>query len=229
MAITRPSSLVDAISGDIGSVNFVQTRSGTVLRQKAHRNKHTTTIALQRQSAYAQGRATWQNFTDTERNAWRIAAAQKQFQNRLAIPRNLTGYQLFMKLFLISIDENIPQLTPPALFPSSALINPTLEIQLDTDYHWEVDNIFLPLGPDAHTYGARTFSPAPVEYSTHWRLLKVARLGFAEKGNHFMDEWNAVLGVPVVGERVGCRFFIRFDDELPSLTIELWTDVIAAP
>ena len=228
MAIIRPSEVISGISGDVGGLNFATSRSSTYVRIKGRRTRNTSITSTRQRANYAKATVAWSEKTDAERNAWRVAASQITFANRLAVQRSISAYQLFVKLFLITIDEDVQQPNPPALFPSSPLENPTLEFRFDTDYHWEADNIFPALGPDAHTYGARSFTTSPVERSSHWKLLKVARLGFAEQGNHFKDEWNAKLGLPAIGERVGARFFIRERDTMPGFLYELWTNVIPA-
>lgn len=98
MAIYRPSPLVGAISGSAGGVQFLTGAGGNVVRARAGKRSQKTPPMLNEQAIYINAVRHWQGLTDAERLLWSTSAGLLTVQNRLGLPRILTGFQSFMRV-----------------------------------------------------------------------------------------------------------------------------------
>ena len=223
MALIRTGVGIAAISGKVGGVVFAQTRNGIVARGLGKTTRNTSARALERNTRYAYARFGWGAKTDEERQAWRTAAGQIHFPNRLGLMRNISGYQLFMKLALLSsFPRDFSQLIPPIMTLSEPLENPGLSIEVGGVYEWTYDNVFPDIGPFGYTYAARPFTTAPTTSSRFWTFIKFGQINVLNP-QLFATEFNEQMGTPIVGERIGIRFMIRTGTHMPGHLYELWT------
>lgn len=113
MAITRPGSIIGAISGAVGATIFKHTRAGAVAGQRGRRRNMQTTKQLSARAALQRSILAWKALTDTQRQEWRNAAAAKFFANRLGVPRHISGYQYYLKVTVPIVASGGDPLTSP--------------------------------------------------------------------------------------------------------------------
>jgi len=100
MALIRPSALIGAISGSIDSVTFVYPRGGPIARPRPLKTDPQTELQLNQRACFETTQRAWKQLEDFEQRTWKSAAATKRGINRLGLPRNKTGYNLFMQVNL---------------------------------------------------------------------------------------------------------------------------------
>ena len=102
MAIVRLGHLVGGISGNLGSSNFANSRTSTIVRRRPTRTRPTSQKQLLRQARYALFKTQWDDLSIDDKDAWRTQAQQLPFRNKLGSKFYLSGWQLWMRsrLFL---------------------------------------------------------------------------------------------------------------------------------
>lgn len=100
MAIFRPSPIVGAISGNLGSVNFGTARFGPFVRRKAYQAASRSARRIENSAIYSGASPAWRALAPAERIGWRTAAADYHHLNRLAVSSPLSGWQLFLKYYV---------------------------------------------------------------------------------------------------------------------------------
>lgn len=107
MALVRTSSIVGAISGNLQSVNFTQSKSGTVVRSRLRRvNRRTKRQTKIRRNLTAL-RNRWRGLTEEQRITWNVLTATLSEPNRVGLVRPLTGWQLYMKQNLVNLSTGL--------------------------------------------------------------------------------------------------------------------------
>jgi len=215
MAIIKPSEIVSAISGSIGGTTFAASKGSTTMRKKNRVKKKTSKEALAQHARYANAQRTWKNFTDEERTAWRVTAANINFANRLGLPRKLTGFQLFMQQQL----PNFGLFPPPTLDAINATKTaPATSMTIDFTsggaklvFFTEVNFLNAQF---ATVYGSRPITTSPVTTFRYWTALG----GFITTIPPLIltSQWDAQLGDPAPGERVGVRVVLRHAGSAPA-------------
>lgn len=100
MAIFRPSPIVGAISGNLGSVNFGNARFGPFVRRKAYPSASRSARRVENSAIYSGASPAWRALTAPQRIAWRSAAAEYGHLNRLAVSSPLSGWQFYLKYYV---------------------------------------------------------------------------------------------------------------------------------
>ena len=116
MAIFRPSSIVGAISGNLGSVNFGNARFGPFIRRRAYPSPDRGAPRCANRATYASASPAWRALTAAQRIAWRSAAVSFNHTNRLGVSSPLSGWQLYLKYYIYAAHFFFPAPTvPPVL------------------------------------------------------------------------------------------------------------------
>ena len=203
MAIFRPAPILGAISGNVGGVCFVMSKSGPVIRKRIVRTKNTSrrhtelTIGLQRV------RNAWRSLAEPQRAAWRQAALIFPNKNRLGSSTRLSGFQLFTKLNMIGY-------FPPNFVPFAIIEDPPV---LTRDPPFVIDDFSVTSGglktlnlsdPVPSFYdlllvsGARTFSTSQRKSWFSFRLIMLMTM---PPTTLTIDFWDDFIGDPSPGEQ----------------------------
>lgn len=114
MALYKPSPLINAISGNVGSVNFVAGAQRTTLR--AARNPYSPVRAAQltpRANMQLVVQA-WADLDQTSRDSWNTLARQLSRPDRLGQARTLSGRQFFIRYNLRELQNGLTMYTTTA-------------------------------------------------------------------------------------------------------------------
>lgn len=135
MAIFRTSSVVGAISGNVGGVCFVNNRKSKVLRQAKKKGaydgaklftKGSSTKAFypKHQTEFNNAILAWRQLTTDSKNAWTTYANDTPVSNRLGEQSPLSGYQAFIKNRLFNTSGGGTPSDDPPLIAEQPLIAP---------------------------------------------------------------------------------------------------------
>ena len=129
MALIRTSAVVGAVSGNIGGVNFANTKGSTVARA-ARRPAGSQTRAQSEQSSRVAGAVNaWNRLPDSMRRAWKNFAEAQPKESRLGEKRPISGYALYVEHALEAWQGDPPEnFEPPSvvihLAPLSVTVAP---------------------------------------------------------------------------------------------------------
>lgn len=223
MAIITPSSLVGAISGNLGGVNFADGKGGPYVRQR--RSVHKPQTARQRfiRAQVQWLRHRWNELTPNQRIAWRQASANRPIPNRLGVSSSISGPAFFIQWHMIGRIEspfifaffrtNPPGATPPTNMPFASFVV--------TSGGSKILKTAIPPGNPAYFqvyYGARTFSTAPRRSWFDFRHF-LTNPFTAPSGIQTLDVtlfWDATIGDPQQGEQCWISYLIREIDSFWS-------------
>jgi len=199
MAIVRPSALVGAISGALGSSVFVQSKRGTVVRQRG-RKLHKAGIHLSLTRKQQQGLSQcWQSLDAAERLSWRRVAEQMNRTSRVGEASPMTGFQAYLQFWSTSTSR----LTAAGGYVPLAVRTPTellLIAYFSASGTYAVNAVSggatgtVPLA----FYGARQFRSSPGWTPNRWMMLG----GFlrADLPEDITAAFKGRLGALAVGE-----------------------------
>lgn len=216
MAIFRPGPLATAISGTIGGVNFVHAKAGPVIRQRIRRTKNLSLSSLTNRSAMHQVRALWRSLAENQRSAWRKAASDFPFTNRLGLTSNLTGFALFTKLNLFAHrNTTAPGIAfirdVPKLNRAEPWIITAFSITSGGAKSVSLERVSPGLGEPAFAYGARTFSTAPRLSWYDFRAIDRLIL----PGLTTLFDWDTVIGDPIQDEQCWIKIWVGRQGRVP--------------
>jgi len=117
MAISVPGPLVGAVSGKLGSITFVATAKGNVIRDSG-RNPFVGSIRqLSQQSKMLSAQLRWQTLSNAQRLQWDTAAPSIAHRDRFGRQNNMSGFQLYCAVNGISkLFDTTFHDTPPTTF-----------------------------------------------------------------------------------------------------------------
>lgn len=228
MAIFRPGPLIAAISGNVGGLNFAQTRSGPIIRRKTTRTNKKTNRQLNRRARFSQVQKDWAVATDLTRDQWRAAAASIKRTNRLGLPSTLTGFQLFVMNSLtnpVSDHTNFP--VPPHLTatpqPTSVVLTASAAGQINLA--WNVTDV--PALIFCYIFGMRTLSTRPRTFFNTWRYFATDAGPPGAFNINLNAFWDPIFAHPLEGEVIAVKLRARNITYLPSAFVQA-TAVTAA-
>jgi len=224
MALVKLGHVVGAISGTLQSVNYAQTRNGTVARSALRRTNKRTKAQLDQRAAFARTGKQWLELTDAERLAWSKSASGFKFQNRLGMPYSLNGLGLFRKIMLTPTAVPWPDNTvPPVMERTKAPIVDWFIVEVGPPaFYWiNWDDPPTPSGGSVLAYVSRPFSEGAINVYNYWfgPLVQTPKWGSME----VQDEVTAHWGNCVVGERYAALVSFWDPPLLPSLATTFYS------
>lgn len=102
MANFTPGPIISEIRGSIGDLTYSRDHSGPVVKSKVQPYPVNRPDQLAWQARVAAAVAAWQALTDAERLEFQTAAQDRSYLLSLGISKKLSGYQLFMRRYLLA-------------------------------------------------------------------------------------------------------------------------------
>ena len=206
MAIFKPSSIVGAISGNIGGGCFVNGRGSKVVRKTKQPTTNYNTETLQAQANYATVLRRWRTFTVDEQNAWTVYANANPTTNRLGEKSPLSGFQIFMKIQLTMFTQ-LPFWgpNPPTLANQPNIHNLTFESTVSGGITIDIDTApvveFVQIQIDGHLLQTDSLPK-------FWGRFKfIFILNILASGGAFdmSSQWQDKFPLPILGQVVALR------------------------
>lgn len=210
-----PGPAIGHISGNLAGLNFCRSRSGPVVRRRLHRTYHTAARQLEQRAMIQRAYSEWRALSDLERGAWDSAARGHSWTNRLALPKQISGWQLFVRITTAQGHHHLdPITTPPRMLASAMAQNLTLTVTLPNTY-----TLDWAAGIGDPTYIVVAFGSRPLRTSlpahwSYWRFLDTKTPPASTWD--IQAAWTAALGAPAAGEVVAVRFRSWKQNRLPS-------------
>ncbi len=217
MAIFRPSTLIGAVSGTVGGVNFALTRSGPVARRPLLRVNQSIPAQVAPRRRFAQVTRGWAALADEQRAAWRESALLVNRTNRLGISRPQGGYDFYLSYNLSHVDatdiveipptilsaspqarRNRPRIPSPGVLEAAVVIHSTLFNK--TLYIW----------------AARPMTELPTTFINRWAFMGSFAGSSGLATYDITTPFTNKFGFPADTEQVGIRTRVHEDDTLFS-------------
>lgn len=220
MAIYRPAQLIGAITGTLGSVDFVQGASGPYVRTRPRSTNPNTIAQSARRARFKTMTGAWRQMTDAQREAWRQAGALANFRNRLGTPRKLSGYQLFMrenltKELFLSVTKTAPNVLTSTPAPTNIAIHRAAGQPIIATYTIEPPSTDQTI----RVFCARPVSSGQRQHYSNWKFVVFINSVVGLSAVPITNQFFAVLGTPQVGERVGIRITAQAKFRLRSYAV----------
>ena len=232
MAKLKLGPLATQISGSIGSTTFSHNRGGAYMRNRAIADTHISIPAMQAKDRLGRISGKWSDLTDPVRSAWTEWARQHPVTDRLGEVRPLDGHQAFVKCMTRLDQMGVSPLpaTPPTVPAPIPAVAGILVYDIGSG---GVSLAFTPSPTGANEYiwlqGALLVSNG-ISYVDN--VLKyVHAYGPAQTtALDFHAEFEAIWGVPTVGQRVSVLIqVIDITTGLVSTATRADTLVISTP
>lgn len=121
MAIFRAGAVVAAISGTVGGQVFVQSAKGNVIRSTPNQVNQRTPRQLLQRASLSRWLVAWRTLTSAQRLSWNAAARVRNFPNRLGVDRQISGFNLYVKLNIVYQNAGLALLTTPTLMETTLM------------------------------------------------------------------------------------------------------------
>lgn len=217
MALYRPGPLTNAISGKIAGVDFVAGTRQLAVRKLRTPSSNTSAAQINNRANVGRVITAWNALTSNQRNAWNTTAAQMTTQNRLGLPKNISGRELFFRRNLrnLSFVGIAIQTTPPTQTTTSAPYQVALSNPMASQILVNVLGFPYGAGLQEFLWICRTFSGAPRNHFKNW--VPALAPGTPIPGNtNLKPYFDALLGAPGIGERIAVKVAARYQDEWDS-------------
>ena len=225
MAIFRPSGIVGAISGNLGTLNFGNARFGPFVRRRAYPSADRGERRLANRATYAGASPAWRALTVAQRIAWRSAAASFNHTNRLGVNSPLSGWQLYLKYYIYAAHFFFAAPTAP---PTLITQTPPDSFALDLDHTGGSEiTVERPASPDLITWELQLSRPWSVfadRPGKCWSWID-GDVNFAVAID-IDDELAAVFAPLVADEIIWARVRCAQVDTLPSPWLVDFTTVV---
>lgn len=221
MAIITQSSLIGAISGNVGGVNFATGKGTSYVRKRKVSIKKNTVAQTTAKNTMQVVRLGWQNLLEVSRQAFNRMAEGIPHTNRLGQTSRLTGFQLYVQ---INIPDPIIGITPQYVGPpqstlkSVPIVDADISFEVGGPYTFKINPDDHPLGSWVNLYVSRPMTKNAITHFKFWRHA-------GKKQNLVANyDWQSkiepVVGELIEGEVVGLQAFHTEPFIMPSL---LWS------
>lgn len=156
------SALVSGMSGKSNGSVFGSNNGGAYFRNNTSKTKTKTALNAKRKSLFSEVSGAWRNLTSDQQNSWRNAVANFVVQNAFGDNRTPTGYELFMRLNNVRLEQGLPML-PEAPTPRSLPSLNDLEMVTPDQF------LFMP------TFGITNFNMNSPGSPQQWNAQNVAQ------------------------------------------------------
>ena len=232
MALIRTSSIVAGISGGLGGQVFVNAKTGLLVRPRAYRKPPDTRPLLAQQAIFANVTRHWRALSDQQKSAWRALAQDFPKTNRLGQTSPATGFQIFVKINILSRTFLGPPLTDPPVETNPA--TPILTDAIATDLPFYLA-IALRNSAPAETViqltANRSLSNTLAKFRDPFPIVATQIMIDPIKNFiNFTTKWIEAFGVLSPGETftVRARFYLPGSQLLPTPTQEI-TNLLPLP
>lgn len=205
MAIFRTGPITGAISGDIGGVNFSNTKGSSVLRKKRTTSPNLDIGHALAQSVMATMSRVWRTLEPVDQDAWTNYAKQFQLSNRLGVARVLSGYQMFMKVNMFqqagadSFTEIPPENTIKPAMPIFSLIS-SIASGLELTATATISTGIVV----AHLYGHLSYSTSLVKSFNRYKFLAEVAM-VVDTTISINLQWQQQFSLPVLNQVIGLK------------------------
>lgn len=208
MARVKGSLTVDAVSGSLGGVTFRVGPGGGVMALRGRRLARGTAAAIEARSYVGRAAAAWAALSAAERSAWALAAARGPGCERLGRVRRGNGWGLYLREAVLSAraGESMPGAVP-SVFARKVPVAVGVTFTAGT-----VTLVFLQ-GDDwaagrLWVWGARACGRDSLS-GAGFRFLYSGAVVLPVYGQDLVAAWDAVCGVPAVGELFRLKVIFR--------------------
>ena len=99
MAVAKLGMIITDIAGSIGGTTLKRQSGNIAVYNKSRGPNKSVTLQNKALGRMNSGRALWRGLTLNEKSEWSNAAGEYTFPDKFGVPRNITGYQLFTKMY----------------------------------------------------------------------------------------------------------------------------------
>lgn len=222
MAIIRTGPIVQGISGSLGGLIFATGRTTQTARTRPKHRSSTTDKALAARARVTTQMLAWRSISTTDKLAWRNAANQFQFTDSLGQRRNLTPFQLFVKMRSYTTTFG-PKPAIPFGPVTSSLLTLSLTTSITT-YGIRAHMTYRAAETaDVLIYGRRSFHDYPTRPTKPYKFLSATAAQPASVT--LLTDWFATFGNLVRNEYVEVLAFTMADGRFPSMALTAGTIV----
>lgn len=104
------SALVSGMSGKSNGSVFGTNNGGAYFRNNTSKTKTRTALNAKRKSLFSEVSGAWRNLSSDQQNSWRNAVANFVVQNVFGDNRTPTGYELYMRLNNVRLEQGLSML-----------------------------------------------------------------------------------------------------------------------
>lgn len=206
MAIFRPGPLVGGISGSLGGVTFVTSRTRQVVRKRPAKINQQTGPQLAARNFHVAMQRAWQDFSQSTRDAYNAIAPTIPYIDRLGVTRYYSGVQLFMKQRAIRRTTFVQTDQVPVFAEVPGPINPTWSADAGGPFDYDADNWIRDQTAVAVVWFARPFTGKSLKALPIWTRYPIEIQPSIIGGATDMEPFfTATHGSPAAGETIGMR------------------------
>jgi len=222
MAIAKLGPVIEAISGNLGGVNFANSAGSLTVRQRQRVSKSLSPTQLSQLAQMQRAQSAWSSLSDSDRLEFRRVAQTAVFPDRLGLSRSISGYQLFLKLHARSWIYGAPSMSyPPDPTRNPPILVAFLSSVAGSSFVLNFFNPYLPTWTSVRVEAARSFSTSKPSFWHGWRHINDVLL--SQSGAQFIANVRSSLGDPQTGEWVSARFRTMYQSNMLS-----WPYVVVA-
>lgn len=215
MAIIRTGPIVGGISGALGSVVFVNTSTGPIVRPRPTRVRVTSpSLQLERARLTIMQKA-WGDLSALQQAAWNTYARDFPSLNRLGISKTNTGFVTFVQFNLLLLNTSQTISTDPPI-NGRAPTPDTITIAFSVSGTYTL----TALASRPPALGVIVASGYP--FAATNRTRTPPRVRFLRSSSIFLigldikSEWIALFGDLIEGQQVAVSVYAKVSDHFPS-------------
>jgi hypothetical protein len=230
MALVKPSPLIGAISGSIGSTTFRSTRQGLVAAARQGKRLRQNHNLLNVRAALAQLHEAWLSTTNENRRSFWTASRNVSWPNRLGVPSHPSAYNLYTCINLTRSPTPLIAPAVPWLSTSGRVTPPPTSYSVQCSYSTGVlvtaDNPAVNLAYVYQIlYGASNLPPGAWYRPKRWTRIGIKYA--CQVTTDWSAEAGATFGIHQLGERVAFRLIWLIPAWVPSAPV--WTTLVLGP
>ena len=222
MAIYSPGPAVGSISGNLGGVSFANPRGSPVIRKARRPSPANAPAQRTAQTRLLIVKNAWLGLSADNQKAWRTYATNTPSSNRLGVSRQITGFQIFLKIHLTRFNFNTTILTDP---PVNFTRQPIHSFSLVSSISTGIDVLFTDDNPTsgrtAYAYGRPLFRVTLPSSNNTWTFLGLVITTFDEWP--LESAWEQKFSLPILDQAIAIRVVPAIGPAfVPSTPIDLF-------
>lgn len=202
----RTGAIIGAVSGDLMGINFSNQGGSTVIRKKRRRQNLASTANKKNQNNLMRVRNAWADLTEDQKNAWRQAASNLNFSNRLGVRRSLSGFIYYMKFNLNFIQVGGAPLDLPTR-PNAVAFSgvPSVTSSIANGITFTLPDGTSPPQVAMRIYGRNMWRDTSIRFSNQSTFVSFQQ-DSAASGFEITGDWSQILGLPILNQFIYLRF-----------------------